>query len=359
MFKYNIIGVMSGTSMDGLDLAFVNFFKKESAWDFDLVCATTYPYPESLQASLSHSKNLSALEMIALDLKLGTFIGEKINAFISENELNKSAIDAVASHGHTVFHQPEKRLTLQIGHGQEIARTTGIETICDFRTKDVLFGGQGAPLVPVGDRDLYAHKYNCQAFINLGGFANISIIRGQEVSAFDISACNLLLNRYAEKLGHTYDKNGALGRKFRFEDPSLLAKLKALPYYQKEAPKSLGTEWLEQVFLPAFESQNYSSEQHLSLAYQHVSDQISDQLRKNKLNQVFLSGGGAKNNYLIDLIREKTHAELIIPDTASIDFKEAVVFAYLGLLFLENEPNCLSSVTNAQKDVVGGVRFLP
>jgi anhydro-N-acetylmuramic acid kinase len=340
-----------------LDLAFIRFSKNNESWSFKLVCAATYPYPNDLLTALSHSKNLSALKMIELDLELGSFIGNKIETFISENKLDKSEITAIASHGHTVFHQPEKRLTLQIGNGQEIARITGIQTICDFRTKDVLFGGQGAPLVPVGDRDLFAPKYDCHAYINLGGFANISIIQNNKLSAFDIVPCNLILNRYAEKIGQSYDKNGDLGRSFEFEDLSLMETLDQLPYYQQKLPKSLGTEWLEQEFLTSFESKNYSSQQYLSLTYQHIAEQISKVIRHNQLKKVFFSGGGAKNGYLIDLIREKTQAELVIPDAQTIDFKEAIVFAYLGLLFLENEPNCLSSVTHASEDVVGGVRY--
>lgn len=359
MFNYNLIGIMSGTSMDGLDLAFVQFSKKTKVWSFEMVCATTYTYPKDLLAALSHSKNLSALEILELDLHLGTFIGKQVNAFISENKLNKSHINAIASHGHTVFHQPEKRLTFQIGNGQEIARITRLQTICDFRAKDVLFGGQGAPLVPVGDRDLFAPKYNCKAFINLGGFANVSILLDEDVSAFDIAPCNLLLNRYANILGFAYDKNGELGREVYFTDQELLDSLNQLEFYQKAPPKSLGTEWLENQFLPIFEQNKHSALQYLASAYEHISDQIAQVIFTNELESVFLSGGGAKNKYLVELIQQKSQAKIMIPDNPTIDFKEATVFAYLGVLFLENEPNCLSSVTNASEDVVGGVKYMP
>lgn len=359
MFNYNIIGIMSGTSMDGLDLAFVQFSKEHKAWSFEMACATTYPYPNDLFDALSHSKNLSALEMLELDLYLGTFIGKQVNAFISENNLNKNQINAIASHGHTVFHQPEKRLTFQIGNGQEIARITRLQTICDFRTKDVLFGGQGAPLVPVGDRDLFAPKYNCKAFINLGGFANVSILLDQDVSAFDIAPCNLLLNRYANILGFAYDKNGKLGREVDFTDKELLDALNQLEFYQRVPPKSLGTEWLENHFLPIFEQKKLSALQCLASAYEHISDQIAHVIFTNELESVFLSGGGAKNKYLVELIQQKSQAKIMIPDNPTIDFKEAIVFAYLGVLFLENQHNCLSSVTNASEDVVGGVKYMP
>ena len=348
---------MSGTSLDGLDIAYVDFSYEDDSWSFELLCAETIIFPQNLCAKLEQARNLNALQMIELDLEFGTFIGNSVLDFIRKHNLDEEELDLIASHGHTVFHQPDKRITLQIGSGQEIARITGITTVCDFRKKDVLFGGQGAPLVPIGDRDLFAQKYNCDALINLGGFANITLIDKALVRAFDIGPCNLVLNKYAKLLGASYDKGGALGRSSSNEFPMLVQTLNALAYFSAAIPKSLGAEWLDQHFYPLLDIDELTSQDKLGVCYEVISDQIAAVLNKHQVKRALFSGGGAKNEYLIELIQQKSRAEIVIPETSIIDYKEALVFAYLGVLFMEAEPNCLSSVTGASEDVVGGVMF--
>jgi anhydro-N-acetylmuramic acid kinase len=354
---YKAIGIMSGTSLDGLDLVCVDFSQKNKLWSFELLCAETIRFPQELSSKLEMARDFSGLQLTQLDLEFGTFIGNAVSGFMKRNKIPQEIVHLLASHGHTVFHQPAKRLTLQIGSGQEIARITGIPTVCDFRKKDVLFGGQGAPLVPIGDRDLFAQKYKCDALINLGGFANITLIQKDLVRAFDIGPCNLVLNKYAKLLGASYDKGGALGRSSSNEFPMLVHTLNALPYFSAAIPKSLGAEWLDQHFYPLLDIDELTSQDKLGVCYEVISDQIAAVLNQNKIQRVLLSGGGAKNAYLVELIQSKSSAQIIVPEADIIDFKEALVFAYLGVLFMEAEPNCLSSVTGASEDVCGGVLF--
>jgi anhydro-N-acetylmuramic acid kinase len=354
---YKAIGIMSGTSLDGLDLVCVDFSQNNKLWSFELLCEETVRFPQELASKLETARDFSGLQLTQLDLEFGTFIGNAVSGFMQRNNIPQESVHLVASHGHTVFHQPDKRLTLQIGSGQEIARITGRRTVCDFRKKDVLFGGQGAPLVPIGDRDLFASKYNCDALINLGGFANITLINKDLVRAFDIGPCNLVLNKYAKLLGASYDKGGALGRSSSNEFPMLVQTLNALPYFSAPLPKSLGAEWLDKHFYPLLDIDELTSQDKLGVCYEVISDQIAAVLNRHQVKRALFSGGGAKNEYLIELIQQKSQAEIVIPETSIIDYKEALVFAYLGVLFMEGEPNCLSSVTGASEDVVGGVMF--
>ena len=354
---YRAIGIMSGTSLDGLDLVCVDFSFHDGSWSFELEHAETVKFPQELAAKLDKARDFSALHLAHLDIDLGTFIGNSVVDFIRRNDIDTDELVLIASHGHTVFHQPENRLTLQIGSGQEIARITGITTVCDFRKKDVLFGGQGAPLVPIGDRDLFAEEYDCEALINLGGFANITLIKGDLVRAFDIGPCNLVLNKYAKLLGYPYDKGGTLGKNAATKFPSLVQTLNDLPYFKTPLPKSLGAEWLDIHFYPLLDIDELTAQDKLGVCYEVISDQIAAVLNQEKIKRTLISGGGAKNEYLIDLIKQKTNTEIIIPEPEIIDYKEAIVFAYLGVLFMEAEPNCLSSVTGASEDVCGGVMF--
>ena len=356
---YRAIGIMSGTSLDGLDLVCADFSCQDDSWSFELEHAETVRFPQELAIKLDNARDFSALHLAQLDIDLGTFIGNSVVDFIRRNDIATDELDLIASHGHTVFHQPENRLTLQIGSGQEIARITGITTVCDFRKKDVLFGGQGAPLVPIGDRDLFAEEYDCEALINLGGFANITLIKDDLVRAFDIGPCNLVLNRYAKLLGYPYDKGGALGKNAATKFPSLVQTLNDLPYFKAPLPKSLGAEWLDKHFYPLLDIDELTAQDKLGVCYEVLSDQIAAVLNENKIKRAFLSGGGANNEYLLELIKQKALAEVIVPEQDIIDYKEAIVFAYLGVLYMEAEPNCLSSVTGASQDVVGGVMFGP
>lgn len=352
MKRLEIIGLMSGTSMDGLDIAHV-LFESSSAgeWRFNVINSETTNYTSDFISKLSAATSLSVPDFLQLDKEIGKVFGEMVNTFITKHQINKCKIDAIASHGHTTFHQPENGFTSQIGCGSTIAFLTGIPVINDFRTKDVIAGGQGAPLVPIGDSLLF--RSQAESFLNLGGIANISFKKNEKTIAFDICPANLPLNKLVYQLGIKYDKNGELARKGEL-NKELFHQLNQLKYYLQPHPKSLGTEWIEKHFYPCIDFK-LSIENNLRTIIEHEAFQISNILNENKLNSVLITGGGAKNKFLIERIQNYFKGQLIVPSPEIIDFKEAIIFAFLGALYLDRKPNTISSVTGASRDVIGGV----
>lgn len=345
------LGIMSGTSLDGLDLALCRFSNTGEQWTYVIENALTVPYPEDWYKKLAGASSLDAFSLLLLHKEYGKYIGEQVNAFLpAENALP----DLVASHGHTVFHDPSKGLTFQLGDGAVIAATCGITTACDFRSLDVALGGQGAPLVPIGDELLFGGYDYC---LNLGGFANISFRKDKHRLAFDICPVNILLNHLALKSGLSFDRDGNIGRSGKVIDPVLKA-LDALAYYRTPPPKSLGREWLEHQVLPLVSHHGFIIPDLLRTAYQHIAGQISAVIRDDHAS-VLVTGGGTYNNFLLELISENTGCTLVIPDDKVIQYKEALIFALLGVLRNNHEINCLSSVTGARKDTSSGIVYLP
>jgi anhydro-N-acetylmuramic acid kinase len=356
MKTFQLIGLMSGTSIDGLDIAHVAFhLDKNNKISFQALNCETISYTDELLELLRTATELSSFQLMELDIQLGKYFGEAVNNFLKKNKIEKSKIDAIASHGHTIFHQPNLGLTTQIGNGQQIASTTCIKTINNFREKDVINGGQGAPLVPIGDFDLFSDK--ADSFLNIGGFSNVSFKRKNEIIAYDICPGNLPLNKLATNKGLKFDKNGYLAKTGEINF-FLLDLLNNLEYYNLNPPKSLGTEWLEQVFYPLIKFDK-DIENNLRTIVEHISYQIANELNKNELKNVMISGGGVHNIFLIERIQHYFNGLIIIPEKNIIDFKEAIVFAYLGLKKLNNETNCLASVTGARNNVSGGVIYEP
>jgi anhydro-N-acetylmuramic acid kinase len=351
MVELEILGLMSGTSLDGLDITHVKFTFSEDVKKFKLLNFKTFNFSDAFREELKNAPNLSALELIQLDKKIGKEFATHINSFIEEKELDLSKIHAIASHGQTIFHQPEKGFTVQIGCGATIAYHTNIPVVNDFRTMDVVAGGQGAPLVPKGDFDLFTDQ--ADAFLNLGGFANISLKQDNQIIAFDISPANLPLNEIVQKLGLAYDNDGSLARSGAINQ-ELFNELNALHYYSQATPKSLGTEWLNGEFYPILEKYSMSEADQLATISEHIAHQISKVIENFGCKKVLVTGGGTKNRYLLERITELTTAQICVPDESISDFKEAIVFAYLGALFLMDQPNCISSVTGAEKSVIGG-----
>jgi len=339
--EYSVLGIMSGTSLDGVDLALCHFNLFDSKWSYSIEKALTIPYNSEWRNKLTNAHLLNAVELFKLDREYGEFLGT-----IAKNFLENKSIDFIASHGHTVFHQPTQKFTVQLGHGGALAAQANCTVINDFRSADVALGGNGAPLVPIGDELLFNTFDYC---LNLGGFANISYKKNQVRLAYDICPVNIILN----KLCPPYDENGNNGRK-GIIIPDLLRKLNNIAFYRKNPPKSLGREWLEQNFLHLLNNENYSQKDVLHTIYEHISTQISVQIVNANTKTVLLTGGGTYNNFLIECIKAKSSANFIIPDTKTIDFKEALIFAFLGVLRIRNEVNCLASVTGAYKDNVGG-----
>jgi anhydro-N-acetylmuramic acid kinase len=353
---YEMIGLMSGTSLDGLDIAHVRFqFSEESSVEFELLHCKTVPYSDELVQQLTQIDQLTLSAVMILDKSLGRFYADEINNFLEENEISKNQIDAIASHGQTILHQPSNGFTLQIGCGTTLAYHTGINVVNDFRTKDVVAGGQGAPLVPIGDFDLF--NDTAEAFLNIGGFTNVSFKKDGQIIAFDITPGNLPLNKLAASKGLPYDKDGELARSGDINF-FLLDLLNTLPYYTQEAPKSLGTEWLEEHFYPCIKFDK-EIENNLRTLTEHIGNQVGNALNDTGVRTVLVTGGGAKNAFLMERIRSYFSGELIVPDATVIDFKEAIIFAYLGALYLDGKPNALCSVTGAQRNTSGGVLHLP
>ncbi len=337
------LGVMSGTSLDGLDLALCNFEPENKATNFNLICAETIPYQLELTNQLKRIHLANAESFVKLDVDFGKFIGQQINFFL--NKYAETA-DYIATHGHTIFHNPLHGYSTQIGNANQICASTGINTIYDFRSLDVAKGGQGAPLVPIGDRDLF-FKY--QACLNLGGIANISFTKNNITTAFDICFVNMLLNYLSVKINKPFDNNGDIAKQGEVND-ILLNQLLNLDF--KFA--SLGFELFERHLLPLISQSNQSISNLLATACEYVAIKIATVLNNNQLTEVLITGGGSNNTFLIDRIRKTSNSSIIIPDNTIINFKEAIIFAYLGYLRVNNKINCLASVTGASSDSVGG-----
>lgn len=352
MRDFKVIGLMSGSSLDGLDIACVNFSHDNKRWFFQIVEAGNVPYSEEWKNKLSEAFNKNESELKDLDIEYGKYIGSVTKRFIDKYELEPKLI---ASHGHTIFHIPENSYTLQIGDGQEIANATGITTINDFRTEDVSKGGQGAPLVPIGDKFLFADFPIC---LNIGGIANVSYDIDNKRIAYDICMANQLLNYLANKLGYDYDNNGQFARQGNINQ-DLLNLLNNNSYYDKAAPKSLGREFFENYQHQIIDNSSLHVRDLLATATEHIAYQIVKATNSLEKTKMLITGGGAKNNFLIERISKMSKHEIIIPDTMIIDYKEALIFAFLGTLKMEGKVNVLSSVTGASSDSSSGKICFP
>nr|WP_314498078.1 anhydro-N-acetylmuramic acid kinase [uncultured Chryseobacterium sp.] len=344
---FQAIGLMSGTSLDGLDICLVKFEKKDSTWKFQIVKAETIPYCDHWEKQLRNSILLSAEQILELHSEYGFYLGKAVKNFIEKHHLKN--IDLIASHGHTVFHQPQKKFTLQIGDGRAVRIETGLPVVYDFRTLDVLMGGNGAPLVPIGDELLFSEFSAC---LNLGGFSNISLRYNDKRIAFDIVPVNIVLNKLARHLNQDFDQNGNLARQGRINH-ELLTQLNSIGFYSQSHPKSLGIEWCNEDIFPLLQGSDFKD--LLNTFTEHAAEQISIVCNQYKLEKVLCTGGGSYNDYLIERIRKKTDSQIIIPDKEIIDFKEALIFAFMGVLRINGETNVLSSATGSSSDHSSGV----
>ncbi|SMO76248.1 anhydro-N-acetylmuramic acid kinase [Chryseobacterium rhizoplanae] len=340
------IGLMSGTSLDGLDICLAEF-EKQDQWSFQILKAETVSYSEDWEQKLKNSIHLSAEDLLELNSEYGFYLGRQVREFIHKHQLEN--ISLIASHGHTIFHQPKRKFTLQIGDGRAIKLETGLPVIYDFRSQDVLMNGNGAPLVPIGDELLFSEYHAC---LNLGGFSNISLQSGGKRIAFDIAPVNIVLNYLAQKLHKNFDENGELAEKGKINE-SLLNQLNALDFYHIPPPKSLGIEWCNQHIFPVLE--NIETLDALATFTEHAAQQISLVINKNNIKDILITGGSAYNTFLIEKIRAKTKAEVIIPEKEIINYKEALIFAFMGILKMNNEINVLSSATGSTADHCSGV----
>lgn len=348
--KYTVLGVMSGTSLDGIDIAIVHFTKNLDKWNYHIKRATTIAYPSHWLNKLSTAANLSFKEIDSLNINYTHFLGKVIQSFLEKEKAN---VDAVCSHGHTVLHQPEKGFTIQIGNLPILKNYISCPIVCDFRVQDVLLGGQGAPLVPIGDKLLFTRYEHC---LNLGGFSNISFDENDKRIAFDICPVNTVLNFYANKMGFAYDDKGQIAASGILNE-GLYNSLNQDIYYKKSYPKSLGIEFVNENVFPVINSFSLPIASILHTYCQHIAHQITEVLNK-KTGDVLVTGGGVFNDFLIELIKQRqTTTKLVIPEDDTISYKEAIIFAFLGILKLREEINVLSSVTGASRDHSSGVIF--
>lgn len=344
-----VIGVMSGSSIDGLDLACCTFTERDGRWSYLVNTAVTVPYEGPMRRRLLGAMQADALTYARLHRDLGELIGMQCRDMARQHGAR-----LIASHGHTVFHQPAFGLTAQVGCGAHIAALAGVPAVCDLRTKDVALGGQGAPLVPLGERMLFPGH---QAFLNLGGISNISLHGGRTVG-FDVGPCNQALDLLAAEHGAAYDKDGALARSGSVHE-GLLRTLDALDFYALPTPRSLGREWFDARMRPVLLDPAIPLPDRLRTAVEHIARQIARMLGGHAQGPVLASGGGAHNAFLLERLRSLCAAPIELPDPAIIDFKEAIIFAFLGLQRWLGRPNALAEVTGAVRDSVGGAIHLP
>jgi len=347
-----ILGLMSGTSLDGLDLALCSFIETDGQWQHTIHIAETYPYHSIWLSRLKSAASEDGEGLALLHAEYGQYLGQQSNHFLKKH---KQKADYISSHGHTVFHRPDLGLTLQIGSGAAISGSTGIPVICDFRTQDVAMGGQGAPLVPIGDELLFRAYDYC---LNLGGFSNISYHQAGKRLAFDIGPCNLVFNALASRLDCDYDEGGKIAATGTLNE-ELLHRLDALAHYEKTGPKSLGREWVETEIMPMLDDFSLPVPDLMRTLVEHVSSKIAEATAIIGNGKVLVTGGGARNTFLLERIRTKTTSQLIIPGDLTLDFKEALIFAFLGLLRVQERNNILSSVTGSSSDHCGGCLYLP
>lgn len=356
---YHAIGIMSGSSLDGLDLAYCRFVKiSDHQWDFKLLHKGTAELG-AWKEKLKTATGLTNEQLGELSRAFATYLAQEVLAFIERNNIDE--LDLIASHGHTIYHYPAKGVTCQIGDGQVLANLIGHTVVSNLRQKDMDFGGQGAPIVPIGDKYLFSPYTYC---LNLGGIANISVKKGEELLAYDICVANQVLNQLAGQKEMSFDKDGLLARKGKCNE-ALLQALNNLSYYRQSPPKSLDNSYTQEV-MTLIDSFDLNVLDTLSTYTEHIAYQIAQNIAElqdeaDQLDspQMLITGGGAHNSYLVERIEALAQIGIILPSKDIIDFKEAIVMGLIGVLRLRDEVNVLSSVTGANQDTSCGEVFLP
>ncbi|SHM25275.1 anhydro-N-acetylmuramic acid kinase [Chitinophaga jiangningensis] len=361
---YNVIGTMSGSSLDGLDIVFAELTEVRGQWTYVIKASESLPYEQEWVEKLAHATELPARDYLLLHSEYGHYSGHRIKAFIEKNNLDHK-VHFIASHGHTTFHVPAGKMTAQLGEGAAIAAVTGLPVISDLRAMDIALGGQGAPIVPIGEKYLFP---GFQYWLNLGGIANISALLPEGFTAFDICPANRVLNGLVAALGRAYDDGGQLAAG-GVTDEALLTRLNALPYYAEPWPKSLANDFGTGTILPMFQELKISVQGKLSTYVAHIAAQVAKSVSelKHKMTdpsapaKMLITGGGAFNTFLVNCLREQLEPldiEVIVPDEQTVSCKEALVMALIGALRWRQEENVLSSVTGASRDSIGGALWI-
>lgn len=357
--EYRTIGVMSGSSLDGLDICFVVFQESGGKWQFSIEAAECLPFSDEWQIRLKTAVELPAKDYLLLHTQFGHYIGNQILNFIEKHKLFHR-VQLICSHGHTTFHLPQQKMTSQLGDGAAIAAVTGIPVVCDLRAVDVALSGQGAPIVPVGEKLLFEEF---GLFLNIGGIANISALTKDGYIAYDICPANRVLNMLAMEKGMAFDKDGALAAKGTLRDEPLYA-LNQLPYYALSYPKSLANEFGIFEVYPLLKKFNLNTQDALRTMVEHVAIQISrntgrliQKMDGTVSQKMLITGGGALNLYMIERLKSMLQPmgiEVVLPEPEVINYKEALIMALLGILRWRDEVTVFNSVTGAIKSSVGG-----
>ncbi|MDI3480278.1 MAG: anhydro-N-acetylmuramic acid kinase [Rikenellaceae bacterium] len=348
--EYNTIGMMSGTSCDGVDLVLVKYLKNNN-WQFDVLKTQTFAYTQKWKNLLNKAFYLKGEEIVNLNFQYSHYLSDLILNFLSTINTD---VDFISIHGHTIWHNPAAGYTYQLGHGGVIASDTSIPVICDFRSQDVGLGGEGAPLVPIGEKHLFT-DYNI--FLNLGGFSNATIIEnGEIISAFDICPVNIILNYLTEKINLSFDNNGEIARTGLMINDLLTSLLIINDTFNNH---SLCREIVEKEFIPLIDKYLYqfTISDVLRTFVEYVSITISSKLPKNA--KVLVTGGGAHNKFLIERLTDLYDGQIILPNKEIIDYKEAIIFAFLGVLRWIGLPNTSTKVTHSAKESCSGAIYLP
>ena len=335
--------MMSGTSLDGLDMAYCEFDTDGKKVDYALLKADTVPFDSDLRKKIIDCEGCNGEDIYRFSSFLGHYFGKQAREFIEKNNIE---VDFIASHGQTVFHQPQRGFTVQIGDINAIACETHCTVIGDFRSLDVALGGQGAPLVPIGDRLLFKEYDSC---LNLGGFSNVSYDVDNIRKAYDICPVNIVLNHLAQMLGADYDKDGRIAQEGHV-CVDLFNDFGNIPYFKNKERKSLGKEFVKEYIFPLLDGYDISTQDKIATYTVFVSSLIAENIKGRTL----VTGGGAYNKFLVEQVRKASVADIIVPDKILVDYKEALIFAFLGMKRYRKEINCLSSVTGAERDCCSG-----
>lgn len=353
---------MSGSSLDGLDIAFCEFqFAEDTLVNWQILQAETLPYSENWQKRLRDLPQADGRALSLAHAHFGHLVGGLVNYFLQKYALQP---DLIASHGHTVFHFPKEQMTLQIGDGSAIAAVTGYPVVCDFRAMDVALGGQGAPMAPIADRYLFL---DYDFMLNLGGIANITANVTGQYLAFDIGGANQVLNKLVAPLGLAYDAGGKLAASGSL-NATLLQEADALPYHHESYPKSLGNDWVQEQLIPIYTQFDAPTEDKLHTACVQIARQTAKDIAQIIQKEHFVknsyrllaTGGGVFNDFQITCLQEACKPlgiEIIVPDASIIGFKEAAMIALAGVLRMQSKPNFIASVTGASQDAMGGAVY--
>jgi anhydro-N-acetylmuramic acid kinase len=358
---YRVLGLMSGSALDGLDIVFVEFQENGGKWQYEIIHGETYPYEKEWVEKLRNAIHLKALDYQLLHVEYGHYIAGEVKKFINKHALDFK-VQLIASHGHTSFHVPSKKMTAQLGDGAAIAASTGINVVSDLRAIDMALHGHGAPIVPIGEK-LLLNEYDL--FLNIGGIMNVSYRKPDEYIAFDVCPANRVMNMMAQKLGKEIDYNGDFARSGNLQ-PELLEQLNSLEYYRMPWPKSLANDFGTDVIFPMAAKGGYSIQDGLRTFVEHMAQQLKASLAtllegQTGNKRILITGGGAHNSFVVERLSallQEINVEVVVPDKVLVDFKEALIMGLIGVLRWREEINVMSSVTGADRDSIGGAVWM-